>query len=155
MIDENLAIKMRKHAHAREYKEAIDLIQEKDDIVNILALAYSYKGYDIISEIIQVGELLLNQAKSNYDAEFIAALAVAISENKTNIETYYMDEEMSFAHSVTNGDNPCIEIYEEFVNKLYILSIQKAKRQDDFDIISEYLEYEGYTLQEYKEKYLS
>jgi hypothetical protein len=142
------------YAQAKKYAEAISLIKEVDDVILILAHAYENEGYEITGETSKVAELLVEHAQKNFTPSFISHIAVNISENKTNVETYFMNAETASDSSIISGDNPCISIYEKLINELYIVSIKKSNTQDDDEIISDYLEYEGYTLEAFKEKYL-
>ena len=60
------------------------------------------------------------------------------------------DSEAISDYSIISGDNPCMKIYEKLAESLYILAIQKSQGKEDDEVISEYLEYEGYTLEEFK-----
>lgn len=142
------------YAHSKKYAEAISLIKEADDVIFILAHAYENEGYEIIGETSKVAELLVEYAKKNFTPSFTSHIAVNISENKTNIETYFMSAEEASDNSITSGDNPYISVYEKLINELYIIALEKSNTQDDDEIISDYLEYEGYTLEAFKEKYL-
>ena len=130
------------------------ILKEVDDVIFILAYAYENEGYEITGETSKVAELLVEYAQKNFIPSFISHIAVNISENKTNVETYFMNAETASDSSIISGDNPCISIYEKLINELYIVSIKKSNGQDDDEIISDYLEYEGYTLEAFKEKYL-
>jgi len=153
MIDVNKSKELGKLAVDKKYKEAVELIQEKDDVVRLLAIAFDNEGYGITTETQMLSELILLFAKSNFDSTFCADVAVFISEHKTNIETYFLDNaELASDYSINNGDNPCMYLYEKLVTDLYVLSIEKSNTKDEYDVIIEYLEYEGYTLEEFKKK---
>ena len=143
-----------KYAYNKQYEEAIKLIKELDDVILILAIAYGNEGYDITGETSKVAELLVKHAKENFNATFTAHVAVNISEHKGSIDTCFLDAEDSFLYHLTHDDNPCIEIYEQLSIELYKIAIEKSQSEEDDEIISDYLEYEGYTLEEFKEKFL-
>ena len=153
MIDVNKSKELGRLAVNKKYEEAVELIQEKDDVLRLLAIALDNEDYAISAETQMLSDIILFFAKKNFKAIFCAEVAVYISEHKTNIETYFIDDtELAFDYSINNGDNLCMHLYEKLVTDLYILSIEKSNTKDDNEVIIEYLEYEGYTLEEFKKE---
>ncbi len=141
------------YAHKKQYGEAIERIKDVDDVILILAHAYENEGYEITAETKKVAYLLVDYAMYGSSTSFIAHIAVNISENKNNIATYFMNAEEVFDASITDGENPCIEIYEKLIKKLYAVAIEQSNSAEDEEIIRDYLEYEGYTLEEFVQNY--